>query len=99
MCLLDGVEAESCPWNGSSELLPDLDGHTFSDPRWCYALNILSLALGFTGNAFLLLNFTNRIRYIIALPLTIILWYAATAIVSSHKHKFGSFLTSTVDRN
>lgn len=82
MCLLDDVDAASCPWDGVSELLLDLDGHTFSDPHWCYALNIFSLALGFTGNIFLLFNFTNRIRYIVALPFTIILWYAATGIVS-----------------
>ncbi|TIA09306.1 voltage-gated potassium channel [Aureobasidium pullulans] len=81
MCLLDGVDAASCPWDGVSELLLDLDGHTFSDPHWCYALNIFSLALGFTGNIFLLFNFTNRIRYIVALPFTIILWYAATGIL------------------
>jgi hypothetical protein len=88
MCLLDGVSPENCPWDGKSELLPDLDGHTFSDPHWCYALNILSLALGFLGNIFLLFNFTNRIRYIIALPFTIVLWYAATAIVGPRKHGF-----------
>ncbi|THX85042.1 voltage-gated potassium channel [Aureobasidium pullulans] len=81
MCLLDDVDAASCPWDGVSELLLDLDGHTFSDPHWCYALNIFSLALGFTGNVFLLFNFTNRIRYIVALPFTIILWYAATGIL------------------
>ncbi|KAI5235671.1 voltage-gated potassium channel [Aureobasidium subglaciale] len=81
MCLLDGVDEASCPWDGVTELLLDLDGHTFADPHWCYALNIFSLALGFTGNVFLLFNFTNRIRYIVALPLTIILWYAATGIL------------------
>lgn len=47
----------------------------------CYWLNVASLILGFVGNIFLLFNFTNRIRYIIALPMTIILWYLATAIV------------------
>jgi len=36
---------------------------------------------GFVGNFFLLCNFTNRIRYIIALPVTIIMWYIATAIL------------------
>ncbi|KEQ70843.1 hypothetical protein M436DRAFT_53156 [Aureobasidium namibiae CBS 147.97] len=92
MCLLDGVQPESCPWDGSSELLPDLDGHTFGDPHWCYALNICSLALGFTGNMFLLLNFTNRIRYIIALPLTIILWYAATAILIAIEASMNQFV-------
>lgn len=45
-------------------------------------LNAVSLGLGFFGNFFLLLNFTRRIRYIVALPVTIISWYFATGIVS-----------------
>jgi potassium channel subfamily K len=45
-------------------------------------LNAVSLACGFTGNFFLLLNFTRRVRYIVALPLSIIFWYFATGIVS-----------------
>lgn len=49
----------------------------------CIALNAASLACGFAGNIFLLFNFTRRIRYIVALPMTIILWYFATGIVSS----------------
>jgi len=48
----------------------------------CIALNVASLACGFAGNIFLLFNFTRRIRYIVALPMTIILWYFATGIVS-----------------
>ena len=51
-------------------------------PRRCIGLNAASLACGFTGNIFLLFNFTRRIRYIVALPMTIILWYFATGIVS-----------------
>jgi VIT1/CCC1 family predicted Fe2+/Mn2+ transporter len=47
----------------------------------CIALNATSLALGIVGNLFLLFNFTRRIRYIIALPASIILWFLATAIV------------------
>ena len=47
----------------------------------CIALNAASLACGFAGNIFLLFNFTRRIRYIVALPMTIILWYFATGIV------------------
>lgn len=89
MCLVDGVEPAICTWDGTSVLLLDLDGHTYADPHWCYVLNIVSLVMGFVGNLFLLFNFTNRIRYIIALPLTIGLWYAATGIV-------GQFLTSNV---
>ena len=59
----------------------DADSTGFPDPRWCLALNGASLACGFVGNIFLLFNFTRRIRYIVALPVTIILWYFATGIV------------------
>lgn len=56
--------------------------HPIRDPRWCIALNASSLVCGFIGNIFLMFNFTRRVRYIIALPMTIILWYIATGIVS-----------------
>ncbi|KAI4249136.1 MAG: hypothetical protein L6R42_009049, partial [Xanthoria sp. 1 TBL-2021] len=55
----------------------------FPDPHWCIALNAVSLACGFVGNLFLLLNFTKLVRYIIALPTTIFLWYLATGITYS----------------
>lgn len=61
--------------------LPELSGIPYQDPRWCYWLNVASLILGFVGNIFLLFNFTNRIRYLIALPLTILTWYIATGIL------------------
>lgn len=48
----------------------------------CYWINVGSLICGFLGNLFLLLNFTQRIRYLYALPLTIIFWYLATGFVS-----------------
>lgn len=70
----------------------------YDDPRWwafsmvpsetttnddrCVGLNIASLVCGFVGNLFLLFNFTKRIRYIVALPMTIVLWYFSTGIVS-----------------
>ena len=65
---------------------PGIDAHStgFPDPRWCLGLNGASLACGFAGNIFLLFNFTKRIRYIVALPVTIILWYFATGIVGYH---------------
>ena len=59
----------------------DADSIGFPDPKWCLGLNGASLACGFVGNIFLLFNFTRRIRYIVALPVTIILWYFATGIV------------------
>ena len=47
----------------------------------CIALNAASLACGCAGNLFLLLNFTQKVRYIVALPMTIVLWYFATSTV------------------
>lgn len=46
-------------------------------------LNAVSLFCGIVGNAFLLFNFTQIVRYIIALPVTIILWFMAAGIVSN----------------
>lgn len=53
----------------------------YPDPQWCYNLNIASLVCGFLGNIFLLFNFTRRIRYIVALPATIFLFYVASGIL------------------
>jgi len=53
-----------------------------ANTRRCYDLNVVSLVAGFVGNLFLLFNFTGRVRYIIALPVTILMWYIATGIVS-----------------
>ena len=63
---------------------PDIDALPVGipDPEWCVPLNAASLVCGFLGNIFLLLNFTKLVRYIVALPATIILWYLATGIVS-----------------
>ncbi|KAL4911352.1 hypothetical protein BDW74DRAFT_172814 [Aspergillus multicolor] len=54
----------------------------FTDPKWCIALNALSLACGLAGNIFLLCNFTRVIRYIVALPMSICLWLLSTAILA-----------------
>ncbi|PPJ61390.1 hypothetical protein CBER1_10626 [Cercospora berteroae] len=85
MCLVKGVDetgASECAWDSlSASLVPELNGQEFADPRWCYNLNIVSLVFGFVGNFFLLCNFTNRIRYVVALPGTIICWFAATSVL------------------
>jgi potassium channel subfamily K len=47
----------------------------------CYWINVASLICGFLGNLFLLLNFTQRIRYIIALPTTIVFWYLSSGFL------------------
>jgi potassium channel subfamily K len=67
--------------NGQGQPGPQFKGVTYRDPRWCYWLNLVSLICGFVGNVFLLFNFTGRIRYILALPATILLWYVATGIL------------------
>lgn len=45
------------------------------------AMNAVSLFWGVVGNMFLLLNFTQTVRYIITLPVTIVSWLLATGIV------------------
>lgn len=77
-----GAAARTCAWNGQGSTLgPQLKGQPFGDPIWAYSLNILSLITGCIGNVFLLCNFTKRIRYIIALPVTIAMWTLSTAIL------------------
>ncbi|CAG8909114.1 unnamed protein product [Penicillium egyptiacum] len=53
----------------------------YPDPRWTTSLNVVSLCCGIVGNMFLLFNFTQIVRYIIALPVTIILWFIAAGIL------------------
>ncbi|KAG9238853.1 hypothetical protein BJ875DRAFT_285333 [Amylocarpus encephaloides] len=69
------------PNNGVLPEGADAFGVDIPDPRWEVILNAFSLGLGFFGNFLLLLNFTKRVRYIIALPFTIIAWYFATGIL------------------
>lgn len=70
------------PSNPSDNPLPELKGVFIHDPTWCYWVNVASLIMGFIGNLFLLLNMQNRVRYIISLPLTIILWLLACGLLT-----------------
>lgn len=69
------------PNNGQLPEGTDNAGVDIADPKWEIILNAFSLGFGFFGNLCLLLNFTKRVRYIIALPATIISWYFATGIL------------------
>jgi potassium channel subfamily K len=69
------------PNNPANNPLPELQGIPIKDPTWCYWINVASLIMGFVGNLFLLLNMQNRIRYIVSLPLTIILWFLACGLL------------------
>ncbi|KAJ5098619.1 hypothetical protein N7532_005620 [Penicillium argentinense] len=75
------------PWR--NQILSRKDGPAgnwiqvgYDDPLWVTAVNAISLVCGIVGNIFLLLNFTQAVRYIIALPVTIILWFLATGMLS-----------------
>ncbi|KAK0712228.1 hypothetical protein B0T21DRAFT_427200 [Apiosordaria backusii] len=50
------------------------------DPKWEIIPNIFSIIFGFLGHLFLLLNFTRRVRYIVALPLSIQFWLLSALI-------------------
>jgi len=65
----------------SQNPLPELQGIPVKDPRWCYWVNVVSLIMGFLGNIFLLLNMQNRVRYIISLPMSIVLWLLASTLL------------------
>ncbi|KAJ6113038.1 hypothetical protein N7512_008362 [Penicillium capsulatum] len=54
----------------------------YADPHWVLVLNAISLVCGVVGNMFLLFNFTQLVRYIIGLPVTIITWFLATGILT-----------------
>ncbi|KAJ5546421.1 hypothetical protein N7494_004006 [Penicillium frequentans] len=54
----------------------------YADPHWITAFNAVSLFCGVVGNIFLLLNFTQTVRYIIALPVTIVMWFVAPGILA-----------------
>ncbi|KAI4610278.1 uncharacterized protein J4E87_010831 [Alternaria ethzedia] len=82
---VSSIAALVTPWRQQNiingERISDFKGVPFGDPRWCYWINVASLICGFLGNLFLLLNFTQRIRYIIALPVTVVLWYLSSAFL------------------
>lgn len=61
--------------------LAPLDGRDIPDPRFVYGTNLTSLICGYVGNISLFLNFTNRVPYIIALPVTVVLWFISFVIV------------------
>ncbi|KAJ5817600.1 hypothetical protein N7447_007608 [Penicillium robsamsonii] len=79
------IAALVTPWR-SKVLSQDSDDGSlpqvgYPDPRWDTVLNAISLFCGIVGNAFLLFNFTQIVRYIIALPVTIIMWFLASGIL------------------
>jgi potassium channel subfamily K len=69
------------PTNPGGALLPELKGVLVHDPHWCYVVNLISLVLGFVGNICTFMNFGNRVRYVIALPMSILLYFMSACLV------------------
>lgn len=66
-------------------------GQHIDDPRWLVAVNIVSLVIAILANVALLGQMTNRLRFNVASPVTIVGWYisgfidiALVAISPSH---------------
>lgn len=62
-------------------VVEQFNGISIPDPHWVIGTNVTSLVCGYLGNISLFLNFTNRVPYILALPITVVLWYISFAIV------------------
>ncbi|KAL0571837.1 hypothetical protein V5O48_010133 [Marasmius crinis-equi] len=59
------------------------NGERVTDPTWLIATNAVSLVFALGANLLLLFTFARRIRYLLALPIVITLWYlsAVTLII------------------
>ncbi|KAF7302368.1 hypothetical protein HMN09_00870400 [Mycena chlorophos] len=57
------------------------DGSGIQDPMWLNAITGLSLAFSLLANFFLLANFGHAMRYSVAQPLTIVLWYLSSILI------------------
>lgn len=67
-------------------VLEPFNGIEIPDPHWVIGTNVTSLICGYLGNISLFLNFTNRVPYILALPVTVVLWYISFAVVGDMVH-------------
>ncbi|KAF8198204.1 hypothetical protein K438DRAFT_1717847 [Mycena galopus ATCC 62051] len=57
------------------------DGSAIPDPRWLNLVTGFSLAMSLLANSFLLANFGHVLRYSIAQPITICLWYLSAVLL------------------
>ena len=48
------------------------------DPKWLIVVNAIQLAIALIANLFLLLNMSRKVRFTLALPITIIGWYISS---------------------
>ncbi|KAK0222279.1 hypothetical protein IW262DRAFT_972714 [Armillaria fumosa] len=57
------------------------NGERIPDPPWLLVCNSVSLGSALVANLFLSFNFARKVRYAIAQPLTIILWYLSAVLL------------------
>ncbi|KAK0477349.1 hypothetical protein IW261DRAFT_1551962 [Armillaria novae-zelandiae] len=57
------------------------NGERIPDPSWLLVCNSVSLGSALVANLSLSFNFARKVRYAIAQPLTIILWYLSAALL------------------
>ncbi|KAJ7051018.1 hypothetical protein C8F01DRAFT_673548 [Mycena amicta] len=57
------------------------DGSGIEDPPWLNAITGLSLAFSLIANVLLLANFGHVVRYSLAQPFTIVLWYLSSILL------------------
>ncbi|KAF9260706.1 voltage-gated potassium channel [Marasmius fiardii PR-910] len=53
-------------------------GERIHDPEWLIAVNIISLVSALAANLLLLFTFARRTRYLVSLPIIIVLWYLSS---------------------
>ncbi|KAH7160540.1 hypothetical protein B0J13DRAFT_494199 [Dactylonectria estremocensis] len=64
-----------------------------TDPPWLTIVNAIQLVVAITSNMFLLLNMTRRVRFSLALPITIVGWYiSAICLLSLNASAAGPLL-------
>ena len=64
------------PWR--QHLAPGADVNLapfIADPSWLIVVNAIQLVVAIVANLFLLLNMAKRVRFTVAMPITIVGWY------------------------
>ncbi|KAK6354779.1 Potassium channel [Orbilia brochopaga] len=85
---LTSVAALVSPWRANlptkgENAYDERFGTPFLDPSWVIGINAGSLFFGVIGNFFLMCNYSRRLRYVIAMPFTILGWFLSSGMLAS----------------
>ncbi|KAJ6261380.1 hypothetical protein Dda_4050 [Drechslerella dactyloides] len=85
---LTSVAALVSPWRANLPTTGDNAyderyGIPFEDPRWAIGINAAALVFGVVGNFFLMCNYSRRLRYSVAMPVTILCWFISSGLLSA----------------